>query len=382
MADGESSIDWRDITVRVRDARLTEAGGPVRVVLSGGLPLGEVAEQVASGGGQATLTDDRIEAVALPDRLVDAVGRVGGADLATPFRLALQKAVTAWVAPSADLPTRAGVLPLSRRPVVMGILNVTPDSFSDGGQHASTEAAIAHGRRLVEEGADLVDVGGESTRPGAEPVAVDLELARVVPVVQALAEEGAIVSVDTTKAPVAEAALEAGAAIVNDVSAGTADPALLRVVAAAGVPWVAMHARGTPRDMQDDPQYDDVVAEVFDHLAGAVRRARAAGIAPEALVLDPGIGFGKTAEHNLAIIDALRDFRSLGAPVLLGASRKSFLGLVTGVEDAAARVVSSVAVAVLAADAGASILRVHDVAETVEALKVASSVRLGEPVDW
>ncbi len=255
---------------------------------------------------------------------------------------------------------------------LMGILNVTPDSFSDGGLHFDTAAAVAHGRALFAEGAAWVDVGGESTRPGAAPVAPAEEADRVVPVVRALAPHGPV-SVDTRRASVARAAIEAGATLVNDVSGG-ADPDMLPLVAEAGCAIVLMHMRGEPATMQRLAVYDDVCAEVWDALDARVAAARAAGIAPEHIVVDPGIGFAKTIDHNLAL---LRDLprRTAGRRVLLGASRKAFIGALTGQARPADRVEGSIAVALHARDAGVEILRVHDVAATARALAVWEAIR-------
>jgi dihydropteroate synthase len=208
----------------------------------------------------------------------------------------------------------------------MGILNVTPDSFSDGGEHLGFEAAIAHGRRLLAEGADIIDVGGESTRPGAERAPVEMELGRVLPVIRELAATGATVSVDTMRAQVAAEAVAAGAALVNDVAGGLADPAMLDTVAALGVGYIAMHWRGHSAVMQQLAQYDDVVTDVAAELAGRRDAALAAGIAPARLVLDPGLGFAKTADHNWALLARLDELQALGQPLLVGASRKRFLG--------------------------------------------------------
>ena len=241
----------------------------------------------------------------------------------------------------------------------MGVLNVTPDSFSDGGRWLDADAAVAHGLRMVAEGADVVDVGGESTRPGADPVDVDEELRRVLPVVDALAPH-VRVSIDTRKAEVAEAALEAGATLVNDVSASLAP-----VAAAAGAGWVAMHMRGDPRTMQQAPAYDDVVAEVRAFL---VERASSAGT-PEVWI-DPGIGFGKTLAHNLALLAHVSELVATGYPVVVGASRKAFLGRLTGDAPADDRVEASVATAAWAMSQGAAMVRVHDVAPTVRAARM------------
>jgi dihydropteroate synthase len=241
----------------------------------------------------------------------------------------------------------------------MGVLNVTPDSFSDGGRFLDPEAAIAHGLQLAAEGADVVDVGGESTRPGAPEVPLATERARVVPVVAALAPH-VRVSVETRKPVVAEAAIEAGATLVNDVSASLAP-----VAAAAAVGWVAMHMRGTPPTMQDDPHYDDVVSEVASFLVGRARAAAELGV--EEVWIDPGIGFGKTAAHNLSLLRHLRVLAALGFPVLVGTSRKSFLGALSGGAPPDDRLEGSLASAVWAMTQGAAMIRVHDVGPTVQA---------------
>lgn len=258
------------------------------------------------------------------------------------------------------------------RPAVMGILNVTPDSFSDGGRSFEVEAAVAHALRLIEDGADLLDVGGESTRPGATPVSADEEIRRVVPVIEALRGRIAVpISIDTMKAEVARAALAAGAEVVNDVGGATLDPAMIDVVAEAGAGLVIMHMRGTPTTMQQDPRYADVVAEVLDFLAAAVERAERAGIARHRIAVDPGIGFGKRTEHNVALLRGIPRLSELGCAVLIGTSRKGLLGKWTGRETGDRRV-ASVASALAALAAGADVVRVHDVAETVDAIKVWS----------
>jgi dihydropteroate synthase len=244
---------------------------------------------------------------------------------------------------------------------------------SDG----SSERAVGLGLALATAGADCVDVGGESTRPGSDPVPVDVELARVIPVVAGLAAEGVIVSVDTRHAAVARAALDAGASIVNDVGALAPDDGMLDAVAAAGAAYVIMHLRGEPRTMQDDPRFDDVVAEVEAELLAARDAAVAGGVEADRIALDPGIGFGKTLAHNLALLAAVPRLAGHGAPLLVGASRKSFLGRVTGVATPAERLAGSLASAVLAARDGARILRVHDVAATVEALAVQAAIDVG-----
>jgi len=260
----------------------------------------------------------------------------------------------------------------------MGVLNVTPDSFSDGGlavaADGSPDRAVALGVALRDAGADCVDVGGESTRPGADPVAVDEELTRVVPAVAGLVAAGVVVSVDTRHAVVARAALDAGASLVNDVGGLDPDPGMLAAVAAAGAGYVIMHLRGEPRTMQQDPRFDDVVGEVESELAAARSAAEAAGVAADAIALDPGIGFGKTLAHNLALLAAVPRFVLLGAPLLIGTSRKSFIGHLTGVGTPADRLAGSLASVVLAARDGARIVRVHDVADTVAALAVQRAI--------
>jgi dihydropteroate synthase len=256
---------------------------------------------------------------------------------------------------------------------IMGVLNVTPDSFSDGGEWFAHEAAVARGRELVAQGAEIVDVGGESTRPGAAPVAAGEELARVVPVVEALAGGPAQVSVDTSKAEVARAALAAGATYVNDVTALRGDPAMAALVADAACDVCLMHMLGEPRTMQEDPRYDDVVSEVKAFLEERMAVAVAAGVAEERIQLDPGIGFGKTLEHNLALLRRLGEIVALGRPVVVGTSRKSFLGRITGRDDPHQRVFGTVATNVLALERGAEVFRVHDVAAARDALAVAAA---------
>jgi dihydropteroate synthase len=266
------------------------------------------------------------------------------------------------------------------RPRIMGILNVTPDSFSDGGRFLAPEAAAVQARAMVEAGAAILDVGGESTRPGAAEVPVAEEIARTEPVIAALAAAGldVPVSIDTRKAAVAQAALAAGARIVNDVAALTHDPALGPVVAQAGVPVLLMHAQGTPATMQDAPQYDNVLLDVYDFLEERVMAAEAAGIRRDRIVVDPGIGFGKTAEHNLALIRGLSLFHALGCPILLGASRKRFIGTIGDEPVADRRAPGSIAVALAGVAQGVQVLRVHDVKETRQALALWQAVTLGD----
>lgn len=267
------------------------------------------------------------------------------------------------------------VLELGDPPLLMGILNVTPDSFSDGGRHFDREAAVKHAMALYRAGADLIDIGGESTRPGSDPVEAREELARTVPVIREIAPAVEVpVSIDTTKAQVAVAALDAGASIVNDISGLTFDPDMAPLVAETGAGAVIMHIRGTPKDMQERPRYEDTLAEVCRELRDRLQRALEAGIDPEQLVLDPGIGFGKEVEDNLRLLGSLGELRSLGFPLLLGCSRKSFLGAVTG-RAAADRILETGVTSVLAALAGVQILRVHDVAENRICLKVVEAIQ-------
>jgi dihydropteroate synthase len=261
-------------------------------------------------------------------------------------------------------------------PVVMGVVNVTPDSFSDGGAWLAPDAAIAHGRELVAQGASILDVGGESTRPGADPVSASEELRRVLPVLEGLAGAGARLSIDTSKARVAAAALDAGATIVNDVTALRGDPKMAALVAERGCDCCLMHMLGEPRTMQRAPAYEDVVADVKAFLAARLRFAVKRGIAEERVWLDPGIGFGKTVDHNLELLRRLDELLQLGRPIVVGTSRKSFLGRITG-RDAGERVPGTIATNVLALARGASVFRVHDVAEACDALAVAAATLRG-----
>ncbi len=266
------------------------------------------------------------------------------------------------------------------RPRIMGILNVTPDSFSDGGQFFDPGVALTHARAMAAQGTDLLDIGGESTRPGAADVPEAEEIRRTSPIIAALRAGGLMtpISIDTRKSAVARAALDAGASLVNDVAALTYDPALAPLVAGAQVPLCLMHAQGSPETMQDDPRYDDVLLDVYDFLAGRVAAAEAAGIRRDRIIVDPGIGFGKTVSHNLALIRGLSLFHALGCPILLGASRKRFIGTIARAERAADRVSGSVAVALAGVAQGVQILRVHDIPETVQALTLWQAVTIGE----
>jgi dihydropteroate synthase len=261
-----------------------------------------------------------------------------------------------------------------RPALVMGIVNVTPDSFSDGGQFLETGAAVAHALHLAEQGADLIDIGGESTRPHAAPVAEAEELRRVIPVIERLSGRLRVpVSIDTMKPGVARAALQAGASIVNDVAANRPDEAMWRIVAEARAGYVAMHMQGTPQTMQDNPVYKDVVREVGDFFFDRIRRLNDCGVPTDRVILDPGIGFGKTHEQNLQLLGDLARFTKLERPLLIGVSRKSFLGKFSGTEIPA-RLPAALACACLAVEAGAQIVRVHDVAETVSAVRAAEAI--------
>ena len=261
-----------------------------------------------------------------------------------------------------------------RSPLIMGIVNVTPDSFSDGGQHATPEAAVAHALALAAEGADILDIGGESTRPGAPTVSEAEELARVIPVIEQLAgQTEAALSIDTQKPAVAEAALAAGAVIVNDIAANRTEPQMWEIAATARAGYVAMHMQGTPQTMQDAPAYTDVVTEVHTFFEERLERFTEAGLNPEQVMFDPGIGFGKTVEHNLALLAGLEQFTKMARPILVGASRKSFLGHLTGA-DTNQRLPGSLACACRAAAAGAAVVRVHEVKETAQALRVWAAV--------
>lgn len=261
-------------------------------------------------------------------------------------------------------------------PVLVGVLNVTPDSFSDGGEFSDSERAVARAATMLDEGAQVIDVGGESTRPGSDPVSPEEERRRVIPVIQGIVAErpDAIVSIDTYRAGIAGAALEAGASVVNDVTALRGDPRMADVVADARCPVILMHMLGEPKTMQSDPRYDDVVREVREFLAARAAHAAAAGVQEENIILDPGIGFGKTLEHNLALLRHLDSLVELGFPVLVGASRKSFLAKLTGVEEARDRITGTVAANVIAFERGAIFFRVHDVLANREALAVARAV--------
>lgn len=259
-------------------------------------------------------------------------------------------------------------------PILMGIVNVTPDSFSDGGKYLDSGKAIAHGMRLVEEGAHILDIGGESTRPGAAPVSMEEELSRVIPVIEGLRGSGVMLSIDTRRAAVMAAAIGAGASMVNDVSALTHDRESLHLVAKAGVYVCLMHMKGDPRTMQDAPHYDDVFDEVYGYLLSRIDACKSTDIHMNRIIADPGIGFGKTLEHNLTLLNRLKEFESLAVPIMLGASRKRFIEAITGIAGPERRLAGSLAAAIAGYERGARVFRVHDVAETRQALAVSTAI--------
>ncbi len=281
--------------------------------------------------------------------------------------------------PPIDWQCRGRTLRTGSRTLIMGILNVTPDSFSDGGTYADADAAAEMALEMAEHGADIIDVGGESTRPGAEPVSEAEELGRTLPVIERIRRHSDVpISIDTTKPRVAALAMEAGADIINDVSAFESDPAMAETAAETGAGVVLMHMRGTPRTMQRNPEYDAVVAEVLAYLEGRLRFAVAHGVEATRIAIDPGIGFGKRLEHNLELLRNLPVLASLGRPVLVGASRKSFIGTLTGRGGPAERLAGSLGVAAWSILAGAHILRVHDVIDTCDVCRVVDRLRNGE----
>ena len=266
-------------------------------------------------------------------------------------------------------------LDLGSRTHIMGILNVTPDSFSDGGRYADTEKALQHAREMIGAGADLLDIGGESTRPGAQPVSEEEELARIIPIIERLAAETSVpLSVDTYKATVARKALAAGASIVNDISGLRFSPDMAKVAADAGAGVVIMHIKGTPRDMQQNPVYDDVVTEVMAYLEQGIEIAVNAGVDREKILVDPGIGFGKTLEHNLSLLQRLDEFRSLGRPIVLGTSRKKFIGTILDIPVPEERVDGTAATVALGIERGAHIVRVHDVARMAQVARMTDAI--------
>jgi len=271
-----------------------------------------------------------------------------------------------------------------RRVLVMGVLNVTPDSFSDGGRFAARDAAVAHAVEMAEAGADLIDVGGESTRPGSQPVPAEEQIRRVVPVIEEIARRNlpVVVSIDTTRASVAAAALDAGAGVVNDISAGRDDAAMLPSVAERGVPVVLMHMQGTPATMQLNPTYDDVVRETIDFLHERIAAAEGAGVAPHRILVDPGIGFGKTMAHNLELLRRQSEFAMLGRPVLIGTSRKGFIGRITNEPEPSRRLFGTAASVAWSVANGAAVVRVHDVAEMSKVVRMTEAIRHGISEDF
>jgi len=309
------------------------------------------------------------------DQLARLAETARQADGMRPLAEALERALAVDTAPE-PLVLGGRRIIWGERTYLVGVVNVTPDSFSDGGLHATPDAAVARGLELAQAGADVLDIGGESTRPGASAISSDEELARVLPVIERLrARVDVPLSIDTSKSAVARAALAAGATLVNDVTAFGQDPELAPVTAAAGAAACLMHMRGTPRTMQADPRYDDVVAEVLEHLGHAIGLAAAAGIPRARVLVDPGIGFGKTAAHNLFLLRHLRELRLLGCPVLVGTSRKSFVGALTGQKAPERRLFGTLgSVAAVAASGGADLVRVHDVGEARDALAVVDAI--------
>lgn len=357
------------------------AGGLGKAMLVGPLPLEEaqsLRKAAAEAGATAVLSrpagradPTRAEVVVMgTDRRLYALAEALGGALGRRLRQALD----GFVRPARrTLQCREHALALGEKTLVMGIVNTTPDSFSGDGV-SDAAVAIAQGKRMVEEGADLLDVGGESTRPGAAPVALEEELTRVLPVVDGLRREVSVpISIDSYKSAVAKAALANGASIVNDISGLRADEEMARTAADAGAAMIVMHIQGAPRDMQKNPRYADVIGEISDYLEEGIGIAEAAGMAREQVVIDPGIGFGKTLEHNLEILRRLREFRCLGCPVLVGTSRKSMIGAILDL-PVEHRLEGTAATVALAIQAGADIVRVHDVKEMARVARVADAI--------
>lgn len=337
-------------------------------------PAGIAATARSLAGGPLLFADaelivrvgDRVAHAVAPVQDIVAWGRGASGSIAARIDALLDR-LSRPRAPFAGLPVD--------RPAIMGIVNVTPDSFSDGGDFLDAGDAIGHGLSMLEDGADLLDIGGESTRPGADPVPVEEELRRVLPVIRALAARGAVLSVDTRHAEVMRRALAEGAAVVNDVTGLTGDPDSLKVVAASGAPVILMHMQGDPRTMQANPSYVDAPTEIFDYLEARIDACMAAGISPDRIAVDPGIGFGKTPEHNIEILRRAALFHGLGVPMLIGVSRKRFIGALSRNEAPRDRVAGSLAAGLAAWDQGAQILRVHDVPETFQARAVWQALR-------
>jgi len=366
--------------LRARDVGQLAQSHPSRVLVVDGLEPSlakRAAELIEDSGGSAVIDRERLIWSATPKAQAILLDRLNEEPMLAAFTGAVSHALARWNEPAHDLTLPDGrVLALSQRCHVMGIVNVTPDSFSDGGRFLDPAAAIDQGLRLADEGADILDVGGESTRPGAEAVTERDETERVLPVVEALAAKTNLpVSVDTSKARVARLALDAGAQIVNDVSAGRFEPHIFGVVAAHHAPVVLMHMLGDPRSMQRDPRYDDVVGEIIAFLRERTEVALTEGVTRDKIVIDPGFGFGKTLEHNLVLLRRLRELRCLGYPILAGTSRKSFVGKALGglpVEERLEGTAATVAMAVLN---GASIVRVHEVREMARVVRMVEAVQ-------
>jgi len=383
VRDLASAAPW----LQGRDVGRLSGAHPSRVLLVQGLGEGEAAravELIEESGGHAARGGDRLVWSATPGANAILLDRLRQEPTLAEFTGAVSLSLARWNEPSHDLALPDGrTLLLSQRVHVMGIVNVTPDSFSDGGRFLDPDAAIEHGLRLADEGADLLDVGGESTRPGAEPVGAEAETDRVLRVVEALASKSGIpVSIDTTKAPVALAALDAGAQILNDVAAGRFDRDMFPLAAERRTPVVLMHMRGEPRTMQQTPVYGDVVGEIARYLEDRAEAAVAAGIARDKIIVDPGFGFGKTREHNLLLLRRMREFRCLGFPILAGTSRKSFVGAVLGDLPVDERLEGTAATVALSVANGASIVRVHDVREMARVVRMVEAVQAAvEPGD-
>lgn len=377
---GEAARLMEAVGVNADGVRIMEQKAAFRTILVKGLSAGAanvVKQQMLSLGGDAAVASGVVncsvdESDALLMGTEKQILRLAESLAYQPFGLpSLGEELRKIIGPKPTTLICAGRELSLERPLVMGILNVTPDSFSDGGEFFDAETAVARAREILDQGTDIIDVGGESTRPGSAYVDEDEELRRVMPVVEAVASD-TVVSIDTRKSAVARKALDAGAAMVNDVSAGRDDPGVAGAAAEFGAALVLMHMLGTPADMQVDPRYDDVVSEVRDFLAERAEWVRSEGV--ESVVVDPGIGFGKTLDHNLELLRNIPAITDLGYPVLVGHSRKSFIEKLLGlpVEE---RLASSLAVAVEATRRGANILRVHDVKETVEAIAMVGALR-------
>ena len=352
---------------------LYDGGGHSHPVGPGGLRCQAFRFIVRCGEGY--LLDQEV-----PIGSLDAVIADLPAELSIQARL--QLAQLTRLQTEITLPHGRGKLAFTK-PVLMGVLNITPDSFSDGGDFLDTDAALRHARAMVAAGADIIDVGGESTRPGASPVWEGEEADRVLPVITALAAEGITVSVDSRHASVMQQAVAAGGAILNDVSALSYDGDSMAVAAESSAPVILMHAQGTPATMQDAPRYRDVLFDIYDYLAERIAACEAAGIDRSRLILDPGLGFGKrVVQDNIALMNGLALFHNLGCPLLVGASRKRFIGAVTGVEVARDRVAGSVAAAIKAVEAGVQIVRVHDVADTMQALRMTQAFHDAAMMDF